>query len=90
MRFLLTTAQLFCMAVTFIWGWDTGEIEYLECVIPPIPTSSVAADKLWDCMRCHSWTRPIWGFGFGVSYVLGSTAITGACHRNKEGLLPEI
>ena len=49
------------MACQIVWK-EGDEPEVLHLLIPPIPLSTTSADSIWNGMRCHAMSRPVWRF----------------------------
>ena len=61
-RMITATMQMFVFIVAFSWGWADGRMQTLRAVCPPLPITTTSAESLWDAMRTHPWTRPLWKF----------------------------
>ena len=61
-RLVTATLHMFVYVMTFSWGYATGEMGTIRCVIPPIPVSATTAEHLWDAMRTQPWSKPLHRF----------------------------
>ena len=61
-RLVTATLHMFVYVMIFSWGYATGEMGTIRCVLPPIPISATTAEHLWDAMRTHPWSKPLHRF----------------------------
>jgi hypothetical protein len=61
-RHVVATMQMFVYIVHFSWGWKSGLRYSIKVVCPPLPITTTSASKLWDALRTHPFTRPLFRF----------------------------
>jgi len=54
-----STWQVMIISVCFAWGWNGGESDHCEVVVPPIPVPNTQGPTLWKALTGHPFMQPI-------------------------------